>query len=472
MKLVTNKISPEQREKALLAAGFAGRDEAVCELKAGGQALTTELRDELLRKCANNEYVELELNVIAYEQRADQMNRNYVRVAEKAMPKLASSSIGKPFLFDHQQNNSEAVVGTIVDAKHEVMSDGTHRIMQTVKLTAPKAVDMALRGLMKTVSISWRATASVDCTACKTPVFSECYHWPGDKVKQMIVDGKPIFVRNRKDGDITVQWLYNGVEALETSPVPVPAVPTARIDGIRASLSAGSADDSDETLPAIEIKTENKKMSDLETLQAQLARALKMSDLSDAEKAYFRRLGAAEQDAFLGRSVADRSELLKPIYTAKNGTVFTQADDPRMVQMAKDMDVRQEQFDTALAAEKAKNLVARATTELAHLSGTVEQRAALLGAIESISDAETRTAVLASIKDVDTKQAKNFVRQGAGAAKSPKGGDPEAQLERMAQALADKSEDLSFEQAYEQVLESKEGQALYAQMPSATENQN
>lgn len=470
MKPQTNKISPEQREQALLAAGIAGRDDAVCELKLNGQAISTETRDELLKKCANNEYVELELNVIAYEQHADQMNRNYVRVAENAMPQLAKSSIGKPFLFDHDQSNSHAVCGTIIDARHEVMSDGTHRIMQTVKLTAPKAVDLALRGLMKTVSISWRATKSVDCSACSAPVFTDCYHWPGDKVKKMTDhQGKVIFVRNRKEGDITVQWVYNGVEALETSPTPVPAVPTARIDGIRASLSAGSADVDDETLPAIEIKTENKTM-DLETLKAQLERATKMADLSDAEKAYFRRLGAAEQDAFLGRSAADRAELLKPIYTAKNGTVFTAADDPRMVQMAKNMDTQQEQFDAALATEKAKNLVARASVELAHLSGTIEQRAALLGAIESIADVDTRTAVLASIKDVDTKQARNFVRQGAGAAKNPKGGDPEAQLERMAQELSDKTEGMTLEQAYDQVLTSDAGQKLYAEIENAKRN--
>jgi hypothetical protein len=276
--------------------------------------------------------------------------------------------------------------------------------------------------------------------------------------------GQVIFVRNRKDGDVPVQWVYNGVEALETSPVPVPAVPTARIDGIRASLSAGSADDNDEPLPAIDIKTENKTMDELETLKATLARTLKMADLSDAEKAYFRRLGAAEQDAFLGRSIADRAELLKPVYTAKNGTVFTSVDDPRMVQMAKNMDTQQEQFDAALTAEKAKNLISRASAELAHLSGTIEQRAALLGAIESISDADTRTAVLASIKDVDTKQSKNFVRQGAGAGKSPKGGDPEAQLERMAQELSDKTEGLTLEAAYDQVLTSDAGQKLYAEM--------
>ena len=463
------QITAEQREKALLAAGFAGRDEAICELRFGGQKVTNELRDELLKKIANNEYVELELDVIAYEQKDGVDNRNYVRVADSAMAKLASTSIGKPFLRDHEQRNSMAVAGKIIAAKHTALSDGTNQIMQTVKLTAPWAVDLVLRQLMSTVSISWRATDKVMCSACKTPVFTDCYHWPGDRVKQTVVEGKVYFVRNRKDGDITINWIYNGVEALETSPTPVPAVPTARIDGIRAAMGA----DDDEVLPD-QPAPENTNMSELETLKAQLTRMTQISELSDSHKAYFRRLGSAEQDAFLAKSAADRTELLKPIYTAKNGNVFTAADDPKYIQLAKDMDEQQKRFDETLAAEKSKNLVARATTELAHLSGTVEQRAALLGAIESISDADTRTAVLAAVKEYDQKASVNFQRTGKTGAGSPVTLDVESKIEALVQKRMDAStdEELTYEQAYTQVMESKEGQALYAQMPTARERQN
>ena len=215
-------------------------------------------------------------------------------------------------------------------------------------------------------------------------------------------------------------------------------------------------------------------MSELETLKAQLTRMTQISELSDSHKAYFRRLGSAEQDAFLAKSAADRTELLKPIYTAKNGNVFTAADDPKYIQLAKDMDEQQKRFDETLAAEKSKNLVARATTELAHLSGTVEQRAALLGAIESISDADTRTAVLAAVKEYDQKASVNFQRTGKTGAGSPVTLDVESKIEALVQKRMDAStdEELTYEQAYTQVMESKEGQALYAQMPTARERQN
>jgi hypothetical protein len=465
MKPQANKISPEQREQALLAMGLAGKDEAVCELKLNGQAISNEMRDELLRKCAANEYVELTLDVIAYEQKDGVSNRNFVRVSDKAMKQLATSAKGKPFLFDHNQSDSSAVCGMIESATLETAADGTAQIRQNVKLTAPKAVDMALRGLMKTVSISWRATDTVECSACKTPVFTDCYHFPGDKVRKMLTtEGKEIFVRDRKNGTDRVEWVYNGVETLETSPVPVPAVPTARIDGIRASLSA----DADETVDILPDNIPENKTMELEALKAQLNRQTQIAALNDAEKAYFRRLGATEQDAFLAQAPSQRAELLKPVYTAKNGTVYTGADDPRLVQMAKDNDAQASRFEEQLSIERAKGLMARATTELAHLSGTPEQRAALLGAIESIENAETRAAVLASIKEVDTKQSRHFVRQGGGGAQKPEiAGDPEAKLEQLAQSLADK-ESISFEQAYEKVCNSPEGQKLYDAMHNAS----
>lgn len=467
MKPQTNKITAEQREQALLAMGYAGRDEAVCELKMNGQPISSEMRDELLRKCAAKEYVELTLDVIAYEQKEGVDNRNFVLCSDKAMKQLASTAKGKPFLFDHNQWNSDAVCGMIESATLETAADGTMQIRQSVKLTAPKAVDMALRGLMKTVSISWRATDTVECSACKTPVFTDCYHFPGDKVRKMLTsEGKEIYVRDRKNGTDRVRWVYNGVETLETSPVPVPAVPTARIDGIRAALSA----DADEQ---VELQSDNipeNNVMELEALKAQLNRQTQIAALNDSEKAYFRRLGAAEQDQFLAQSPSQRAELLKPVYTAKNGTVFTAADDPRYVQLAKDADAQKEAFDIALAAEKAKGLMSRATTELAHLSGTPEQRAALLGAIESIENVEIRAAVLASIKEVDTRQSRHFVRQGGGGSQQPNVvGDPEEKLQQMAEALAEK-EDISVENAYVKILDTKEGQALYAAIPVGAKN--
>jgi phage I-like protein len=78
----------------------------------------------------------------------------------------------------------------------------------------------------------------VVCSACNAPVFTVCYHCPGDRLSEKVGDdGVKRLVRDRA-GATVVEWIYTSAELVETSLAPVPAVPTARIEGIRAALSA------------------------------------------------------------------------------------------------------------------------------------------------------------------------------------------------------------------------------------------
>jgi hypothetical protein len=154
------------------------------------------------------------------------------------MMSLGRSGVGKPVLRDHEQDNSLAVAGKIIDSKTEKLDDGEYRIMQTWRLTAPWAVELALRDLLSTVSIGWCATGPVLCSACNAPVFTVCYHCPGDRLSEKIGDdGVKRMVRDRAGATI-VEWIYTSAELVETSLAPVPAVTSARIEGIRAALSA------------------------------------------------------------------------------------------------------------------------------------------------------------------------------------------------------------------------------------------
>ena len=74
---------------------------------AGGD-ITPALRDELLAKCKAGEYVELHVDLIAYEQKAGVANRKFVRFRDGAMMRLGSSGRGRPFLRDHEQGDSLA----------------------------------------------------------------------------------------------------------------------------------------------------------------------------------------------------------------------------------------------------------------------------------------------------------------------------------------------------------------------------
>ena len=207
-------------------------------LRANGAAVTPATRDELLAKVRAGEHVELELEVHAFEQSARERNRKNVRFRDGAMQALGRSGVGKPVLRDHEQGNMLAVAGKVIASKAEKTGEGAYAITQTWRLAAPWAVELALRGLLSTVSIGWRATGPVLCSACNAPVFSQCYHCPGDQLAEKVgEDGVTRKVRDRA-GEIVVEWIYTDAELVETSVVSVPAVPSAHIEGIRAALSA------------------------------------------------------------------------------------------------------------------------------------------------------------------------------------------------------------------------------------------
>lgn len=460
-------ITTKLREEIILAAGMMEKELDAVLLKFNGNDITSELRDQLLADVKAGKHVELTMTLDSYDQTPNVRNRNFVRLADKALPKFAASGKGKPFLRDHSQYDSMSVAGRITSSTLSKVGD-TSTVQQEAKISAPWAVDLALRGLLSTVSTSWRATEGVDCSVCKTPILSSCYHWPGDKLKLTTnSNGTSTLLRDRT-GDIVVEWIYNGAECIETSIVPVPAVVTAKITGIRASLSAGSAD---ENFDVTDILPEKTTMSDtdLAALNARLARAEKIADLSDIEKAHFKRLSGMDQESFLAKSAADRSEMFKVVHTAVDGTQFTAQDDPRLIAMSKQGDTDRAAHKKSLQEASAKLYVTRAETELSHLAGTVEQRATLLQAIDTIEKPEDREAILKSIKDYDVKQAPKFQRAGSGGRKDPKvGGDPEAQLQEMADKIFNNPDnELTAEQAYEQALTSVEGQKLYAEMEAA-----
>lgn len=211
---------------------------------SNGQAVTPAMRDELLAKCAAGEYVEVDVDLLAYEQRTGATNRNYVRFRDGAMTKLGSSGVGKPFLRDHEQRDVNARAGTIIASKTEKRGDGDYAVKMTARLTAPWAVELALRGLLSSVSIGWLATGPVECSVCKAAIYTKCYHFPGDRLSEATDElGNKKYVWDRK-GSLVVEWVFTEAELTETSVVNVPGVASAGIEEVRAALALTlSADD-------------------------------------------------------------------------------------------------------------------------------------------------------------------------------------------------------------------------------------
>lgn len=186
---------------------------------------TDERRTELLRRAVNRDHVALDLNILGYEQRPGVRNRKSVRFADKSLPAMAKSSVGRPFIRDHMQGDSTARSGTITSAT-ATSSSGSAEIWMGVSLTEPAAVERALRELMGPVSIGVNPTGPINCTICDAEILStsKClleFHLPGTETD-----------------DGVVEWEYTSSEIVELSECLVPAVAGAGIESIRDTLRA------------------------------------------------------------------------------------------------------------------------------------------------------------------------------------------------------------------------------------------
>lgn len=233
-------LSPAELYKRAPAAcqAAAVTSVTVMAVRYQGVAVDDAKRDELLAKCAAGQHVEIELDLLAYEQETGVRNRNNVRLRDGAMMNIGRSGVKTPFLRDHEQRDVMARAGTIIASQTEKRDEGSYAIKQTARVTAPWAVDLALRGLLDTVSIGWRPTGPVMCSACNAAIFTKCWHCPGDRLAEVDDEGGGKRKVRKADGSIVVEWIFTEAELIETSLVSVPAVPGAHIEGIRAALAS------------------------------------------------------------------------------------------------------------------------------------------------------------------------------------------------------------------------------------------
>jgi hypothetical protein len=222
------RLTDSQRSGLVLEASRAAMlAEPNLSRSSSGVELSDDERAELLAKCIAGELVELFISFDAYEQRDGEPNRAFVKLAPGALAAAAKSAKGRPFLRDHMQSDSLARGGAILESASVKRADGDYVIRMTVRLTAPWAVELALRDLLSFISIGLRPTGPVRCSCCGTEVFTQCLHLKGE-----VIEGKP-----GAEPKIC-EWIYTSAEIVEASAVNVPAVPGAQIDSIRAALSA------------------------------------------------------------------------------------------------------------------------------------------------------------------------------------------------------------------------------------------
>jgi hypothetical protein len=291
-----------------------------CELRAGGEKISKARRDELLAKVRAGEQVDLEMDVLAFEQKPGERNRNSVRFRDGAMVALGRSGKGTPFLRDHEQGDVRARGGTVTASRTEKVGEGHYQIWQTVNLTSPWAVEAALLGNLTFVSIGWSPTGDVLCSACNKPVLATCWHFPGDRLRESDEGERGKRLVRDRSGDIVVEWIYTSADLVETSGVSVPAVPTAQIEGIRASLSASALNNGG-------LRPQENLMHKLATIATMLGLAATASE-DEVGTAVTKLVG--ERDTLkkeLAIVEADRKTLAAEVDTYRAGEAKRQEDD-------------------------------------------------------------------------------------------------------------------------------------------------
>lgn len=323
-----------------------------------------------------------------------------------------------------------------------------------------------------------------------------------------VVDGHAHVVRfDLEDGYVSVSYANNGQEdgrdhdhgAVKDELGNISIVTNAghtheiaREDMVAAVMAmVTKLDKGDESLevirkafPGIPASPTTEDIQMDEKLQKAVDRLTAIVALPAAQRAHFDALAKVEdQDAFLAKSAEERVALVAPapkvdvakseapqvVYTAADGRVFTKNDDPRLVAEIVKSDSKDKEL-AALKAEKSdREFEKRAETELAHLPGSIAERAALLKAVDGIPDETQRSAALKALAAGNKGNETATQSLGTSTPRKLEKSAPVAELEQLAKARAEK-DGTTYAKAYLTVIETPQGKELYNQHRNAMIN--
>lgn len=215
-----------------------------------------------------------------------------------------------------------------------------------------------------------------------------------------------------------------------------------------------------------------KRQSDHDALSAQVAELAKKATLSDETRARYDELAKADPEkakAFLDKDEAGRKAevaLAKAgdeTFTSVDGTVISKrAVGPAFdILKAQDQRLKEqgEEIAKARAASELETFTKRASDEFGHLAGTVEERAQILKHLSTAPEA-IRKAADALLRAAEGHAKASFAKAGHSGG-SPERQDANAELKKRADDLVKADPSLTFAKAYDQVLATPEGSALY-----------
>lgn len=261
---------------------------------------------------------------------------------------------------------------------------------------------------------------------------------------------------------------------------------TSKSEGDEENTGGNASDDDvrnkeDKTMTTGSTTKAAEEKSTVEDLQKQLAHANLIGSLTDAEKTHYEALKALGDDdeakGFLAKSADDRKAVIKaeakktekhnadddPVeYTTSDGIELRKSLGPAFIAMARSNDVLRKRLDKSEDSREQDKLEKRAAEELAHLPGTVAERAALLKAVEGIEDEAMRKAAGNALKAQNEALSKAFDTIGRMGNVTSVAGSPDDELDQLAKAHQKENPKLTIEAAYDAVMKTDEGRELYA----------
>ena len=162
--------------------------------------------------------------------------------------------------------------------------------------------------------------------------------------------------------------------------------------------------------------------------------------LSSESKKYYDSLDEVAQKAFIALdATAQKAEIAKSqdenavVYKSLNGDEYRRSDGERIIKMVKELD------ELKKAANEEK-VTKRAENELAHLPGTLDTHIAIVKALDTILDENTRDRAFTVLKSHNVSM--NSVTKELGTTGESSNGsvdDPNAELKKMAKNYADEN---------------------------------
>ena len=237
--------------------------------------------------------------------------------------------------------------------------------------------------------------------------------------------------------------------------------------------------DSNTAVSATPLKKEDEEMATKEENEVQakeisrlskaLAIAVALGSMSDTQKSYHANLDEASQTAFASMSAIEmdsaisKSQEADPIaYTARDGEVFRKSDGERIIKMVKRQDATDEENERLQKEATDTRLTKAAADTMGHLPGEVADKAAMLKAIETITDLDQRGRISKIIASQNEGMGELFSESG-GTQTAKQSASANEQLDNMAKAHQEK-EGGTFDQALDAVCQTSEGATLYAQI--------